>query len=119
VIKDPIRNFGQFHQLDPFPGGEDTSDTDGHSFHPKGVWYVFRNAVWCQVIHLSQKMGRYFVVEFEISQQSVKLTLFGIAKACNELSLERLILILCWWILCAVGYLGKDARFLDGCKYRV
>jgi hypothetical protein len=34
-------------------------------------------------------------------------------------NLERLILILCWWIPYAVAYLEKDAGFLDACKYRV
>jgi hypothetical protein len=113
VIKDPVSNIGQLGQLDSFAGGEDASDTNGHSFHPRGVLCVFRNAMWCQATHLSQQLGRLLVVEFDFGQQSVKLTVFGITKACNEFSLERRILILCWWIPYAVGYLGKDARFVD------
>jgi hypothetical protein len=63
---------------------------------------------------VSQKLGK-LLAEFEFGKQSVKLTLFGITKACGELSLERLILILCW-ISYAVGYFDKDARFVDGCQ---
>jgi hypothetical protein len=37
MIKDSVSNFGQFGQLDSFAGGEDALDTNGHSFHPKGV----------------------------------------------------------------------------------
>jgi hypothetical protein len=64
-------------------------------------------------------LGKLLVVKFELGQQSMKLMLFGISKACDVLSLERLILILCWWISYAIGYLCKDAWFLDGCKHRV
>jgi hypothetical protein len=62
--------------------------------------------MWCQAKHLSQKLGRLLAVEFEFSQQSEKLVLFGISKACDELGPERLILILCSWIPNAFG-LGK------------
>jgi hypothetical protein len=64
-------------------------------------------------------LGKLLVVEFELGQQSLKLALFGISKACSELSLEIRLLILSWWIPYAIGYLCKDAWFLDGCKYRV
>lgn len=42
----------------------------------------------CQLTHLPLKFGR-LLVKFESGQQSVKLSLFGINKSCNELSLER------------------------------
>lgn len=34
AIKNQVSNFGQFGQLDSFAGGEDASDSDGHSFDP-------------------------------------------------------------------------------------
>jgi hypothetical protein len=40
VIKGLVSNFGQIGELDSFAVGEAASDTNGHSFHPKGVYVV-------------------------------------------------------------------------------
>jgi hypothetical protein len=70
-----------------------------------GHWWAFLsskgNVVCLQKCRVMPGYGSLaeVLVKFEFGQQSVKLTLLGISTACNELSLERLILILTYLVL--------------------